>query len=363
MNFDHPLTFTPLYKHRIWGGRLLEQKLGRHLPADTLIGESWEIVDRPDDQSVVADGPLAGITLHELWTEHRTAVFGEGAPDSPRFPLLAKILDAKEKLSVQVHPPAQVAAQMNAGRQLVGVDVGVAASAGSQSLCDPKDSEGAQRASGPPKGGTPTDRTPTEPVAEPKTEMWYLLDAEPDAELFVGFRNGVTRDSFAASLKTGACAELLHRIPVRQGDFIFIPSGRCHAIGAGCFIIEIQQNSDTTYRVFDWNRTDASGKPRELHIDESLRSMDFNDHEPALDRADGETLVSCDYFRVDRWTLRGPRRDDEAIGSIFTVVEGSVRCGGREFRRGDFFLLPACAADRTITPASEVATLLRSAAV
>lgn len=312
MTFDHPLTFQPLYKHRIWGGRTLESKLGRALPAETLIGESWELVDREEDQSVVDRGPHAGKTLHELWTAHRAAVFGPHAPALPRFPLLAKILDAREKLSVQVHPPAHLAASLE---------------------------------------------------GEPKTEMWYLLDADAGADLFVGFRNGVTRESFEASLKTGACAELLHRLPVERNDFIFIPSGRCHAIGAGCFIIEIQQNSDTTYRVFDWNRVDAAGKPRELHVPESLASIDFADHEPALGEPDGETLVRCDHFRVDRWELTTPRKDDEATGSLFTVVDGRVACGGREFATGDFFLLPASATERTLKPLTSQATVLRSVIV
>lgn len=312
MTFDQPITFKPLYKERIWGGRMLEEKLARPLPPGTPIGESWELVDRADDQSIVDHGPHAGITLHELWTKHRAEIFGASVPGTARFPLLAKILDAREKLSVQVHPPAHLAAQLH---------------------------------------------------GEPKTEMWYLLDADPNADLFVGFRNGVTRESFAAALQAGTCAELLHRIPVQRGDFISIPSGRCHAIGGGCFIIEIQQNSDTTCRVFDWNRVDASGKPRQLHIAESLLSIDFDDHEPALGTTTGETLVSCEYFRVDQWHLTGPRRDAEATGSIFTVVEGAVLCGQREFHRGDFFLLPASARDRDLTPLTPSATLLRSVAV
>lgn len=313
MKFDQPLTFKPLYKHRIWGGRMLEEKLHRELPPETPIGESWELVDRADDQSVVAHGPHAGITLHELWTKHRAAVFGTTAPDTPRFPLLAKILDAREKLSVQVHPPAHLAAQLN---------------------------------------------------GEPKTEMWYLLDADANADLFVGFRNGVTRESFEAALNSGECERLLHRIPVTRGDFIFIPSGRCHAIGGGCFIIEIQQNSDTTYRVFDWNRVEpSSGKPRELHIAESLASIDFTDHEPPLGIATGEALVSCEHFRIDQWHLKELRRDEEGVGSVFTVVDGIVRCGDRAFQRGDFFLLPATAADRDLAPITLDATLLRSVAV
>lgn len=311
MSFDQPLVFKPFYKERIWGGRRLASDLGRELPLTVPIGESWELVDRADDQSVVADGPHAGVTLHELWTRHRDAVFGPGAPDAPRFPVLAKILDAREKLSVQVHPPARIAASLN---------------------------------------------------GEPKTEMWFLLDADADAALYAGFRNGVTRESFEKALRAGTCEELLHRIPVRAGDSIFIPSGRCHAIGGGCFIIEIQQNSDTTYRVFDWNRTGSDGKPRELHIDESLASIDFNDHEPSLTQPVGETLAACEHFKVERWRFSGSRVDGEAVGALFTVTDGAVRCVGREFYRGDFFLLPAASEERELSAISPTAEVLRSVA-
>lgn len=311
MTFDQPLVFKPLYKERIWGGRRLATDLGRDLPSGMAVGESWELVDRDEDQSGVADGPHAGMTLHELWTRHRDAVFGPDAPQEPRYPLLAKILDARETLSVQVHPPASVAATLNGA---------------------------------------------------PKTEMWYLLDADPAAALYAGFRNGVTREAFETALRAGTCAELLHRIPVRAGDSIFIPSGRCHAIGAGCLIVEIQQNSDTTYRVFDWNRNGADGKPRELHIEQSLASIDFSDHEPALNQPAGETLVACEHFVVERWRFAGRRTDDEKAGSLFTVLNGRVRCGGREFRRGDFFLLPAASPHRELEAATAAAEVLRSVA-
>ena len=294
---------------RIWGGRKIATMLGKPLPADVPIGESWELVDREDAQSVVATGEFAGTTLHDLWMKMREPVFGPGLPDTPRFPLLAKILDARETLSVQVHPPAHRAAEL--------------------------------------KG-------------EPKTEMWYLLDAEPDAELFAGFRRGTTRADFEQALGAGRVAELLHRVPVRAGDAMFIPSGRCHAIGAGCLIIEIQQNSDTTYRVFDWNRVGLDGKPRTLHVAESLASIDFNDHEPSLSRPDGEVIVSCPEFHVERWSLTVPRRDHSATGVIFTVLSGEVICGATHFKLGDFFILPAESKDRLLSPAGSAATVLRS---
>jgi mannose-6-phosphate isomerase len=306
--FDQPISFRPLFMERIWGGRKLEEKLGKALPAAGPFGESWELVDRADAQSVVDGGEFAGRTLHELWVEHREAVFGR-VPDAPRFPLLAKILDAREVLSVQVHPPASLAAEL---------------------------------------GG------------EPKTEMWYVLEAEPDAEIFAGFRAGVDRAAFEAALAGGTAAELLHRLPVRAGDAIFIPSGRCHAIGAGCLMVEIQQNSDTTYRVFDWNRLGPDGKPRALHVEESLRSIDFADYEPGLAVARGETIAACEFFEVEHWALTEPRADVSGGAGIFVVLEGKVACGGREFSIGEFFLLPAMATERTLRPKSAGTRVLRA---
>ena len=309
MSFQQPLTFEPHYMDRVWGGRSLETKLHRKLPADRPIGESWELVDREEVQSVVNHGDLAGTTLHELWENMRELVFGEGLPDAPRFPLLAKLLDARDTLSVQVHPPAHKAEEL--------------------------------------KG-------------DPKTEMWFLLDADPDAVLYAGFKNGVTQQSLEAALSTGNVESMLHKIPVHAGDAMFIPSGRCHAIGAGCFMVEIQQNSDTTYRVFDWNRTGLDGKPRELHVPQSLASIDFTDHEPGLAQQVGETIVRCPLFQVDCWNLHVPRADPSKRGVIFTVLTGEVVCAGRTFRAGDFFLLPAAAEDRALVPTESGTAVLRT---
>ena len=309
MSLQKPLTFRPLFMERVWGGHRLAAMPGKGAPAGAPIGESWELVDRPDAQSVVARGPFIGTTLHELWTVFRKDVFGAHVPDSARFPLLAKILDAQDTLSVQVHPPAHKAAEL---------------------------------------GG------------EPKTEMWYLLDAAKGAELFAGFRRGTTRAGFEHALAEGRVAELLHRVPVRAGDAMFIPSGRCHAIGAGCLIVEIQQNSDTTYRVFDWNRTGLDGKPRALHVAESLASIDFSDHEPALAKPVGETVASCAEFHVEHWQLTASRADTSADGVIFTVLGGTVECGGERFACGQFFILPAKATDRTLLPKTPGAAVLRT---
>ena len=264
----YPLTFHPIFKERVWGGRKLEALYQKPLPPRTPIGESWEISDRPGDVSVVANGPLAGKDLRWLMENHARDLLGDAKPAAGnRFPWLCKILDAREKLSLQVHPPAHKAAEL---------------------------------------GG------------EPKTEMWFIADAAPDAELFVGVKRGVTRAEFEKKIQTGEVAGCFHRIPVRAGDAMFLPGGRVHAIGAGVVIFEIQQNSDTTYRVFDWNRVGLDGKPRALHISQSLASIDFSDFEPKLvetkliggekiiggGQIQWRSLAENPLFNVEAWELK-----------------------------------------------------------
>ncbi len=304
-----PLVFEPLFMERVWGGRRLETLLGKRLQPGVRVGESWEIVDREEAQSVVHEGPLRGLTLHELWTEQRETIFGPGLADTPRFPLLCKILDAQDRLSVQVHPPTEIAARL---------------------------------------GG------------ESKTEVWFILDALLESDLYAGLKRGVTRAVFEQALRDGRVAEQIHAFPIQAGDTMFIPSGRIHAIGAGNLIIEVQQNSDTTYRVFDWNRVGLDGEPRKLHVAESMESIDFADAEPRLCVPQGETLVECTNFRVERWALDQPRMSMGQGFAIFSVVAGRVRCGGHEFSRGAFFLLPANAEDREIAPLEPGASVLRT---
>jgi mannose-6-phosphate isomerase len=308
-SMDQPLVFEPLFMERIWGGRRLETLLGKRLPPGVRIGESWELVDREEAQSVVHEGPFRGWTLNDLWTQRRTQLFGTGLPETPRFPLLCKILDAQERLSLQVHPPAAVAPRL---------------------------------------GG------------EPKTEMWYLLDALLDSNLYAGLKRGVTRAAFEHALQDGHVADKIHGFPIKSGDAMFIPSGRVHAIGAGNLIVEVQQNSDTTYRVFDWNRLGLDGKPRELHVGESMESINFDDVEPGVVAPRGETLVECPQFQVEKWVLTEPRVSPGPGFAIFTVTEGTIECGGSRFARGAFFLLPANAEDRVLRPLAAETSVLRT---
>jgi mannose-6-phosphate isomerase len=303
-----PISFKPLYMERVWGGRELETVYGRALPnATSPFGESWEIVDRDQEQSVVTGGPFVGKTLHELWSGHREEVFGSGLPDSERFPILIKILDARDDLSIQVHPPVAKAAEL---------------------------------------GG------------EPKTEMWVIADATPDATLYVGLKKGVTRAQFELAIKNQAVEACVHSIYPKVGESIFIPSGRLHAIGAGLLIHEIQQNSDTTYRVFDWNRVGLDGQPRALHVAESLASIDFDDFEPGMDLPQGDLIAECAYFKTSRKTLQA----GETIGnplpdrfSILGLVEGSLASeDGKVFHKGEYLLLPKGAEGLTAAEASVV---------
>jgi mannose-6-phosphate isomerase len=313
-NLMAPLSFHPIFRERIWGGRRLESEFGKKLPPKVRIGESWEIVDRPEAQSVVVSGPLKGETLHEIWSKHRKEIFGD-VPDGPsrtgstRFPLLIKLLDAQEKLSLQVHPSERIAAKL---------------------------------------GG------------EPKTECWYVAAADPNAEIFAGFRAPISREQFEKSLRAGSATDHVHTIRTNKGDAMFLPAGRFHAVGAGNLLVEIQQNSDTTYRVFDWGRIDANGQPRPLHVDQALQCIDFNDLEPNLIKPKGELLVRHHLFEIQKWNLDSPR-EGSATGqfAIFCCLTGSLNCAGVDLRPGEFFLVPASLPDRHLRPQGDETTLLR----
>jgi mannose-6-phosphate isomerase len=287
----------------------MQTHFDRALSGENRIGESWELVDREDAQSIVSETQFRGVSLHEIWTNYRHEIFGDGY-DSVRFPILVKILDASDTLSLQVHPGMPGT-----------IDV----------------------------------------LAEPKSEFWYFVATEEGAGIYAGLKRGVRKSDFESALATGKVLDLLHRMPTHPDSYIAIPGGRLHAIDAGNVLFEIQQNSDTTYRVFDWNRLGLDGKPRQLHVEESLRCIDFSDFEPALGKCDTENLVACDWFRVDRWLLnQGRQANSEPKFSIFQVVTGIVSFGTRFFRRGDLFLVPAESHKGSVTPQDGMATVLRT---
>ena len=306
----YPLTFKPVLKERIWGGRLLETEYQKSLPAGP-IGESWEITDRTEGVSVIENGPLAGRDLRWLMENHAKQLLGKSHPSSGRFPLLAKIIDARDKLSLQVHPSAKSARRF---------------------------------------GG------------ELKTELWYVARAKRGSQLFAGLKRGVTKQKFEAAIRAGTVAHCFHRISVRAGDALFLPSGRVHAIGDGIVIFEIQQNSDTTYRVFDWNRVDDKGRPRDLHIQQSLLSIDFADFKPSLVRApfSGEkvrcrTLCASPPFEAREFELE-PRTETSIqfeSALVVAVLDGQIQLQAAKtkltLRPGGFCLIPAVCEAVTIS--------------
>ena len=326
-----PLVLRPLYRRYIWGGRHFESSLGRTLPPGDDYAESWELVDRGADQSVVAAGPLAGTTLGALVREHGRDLLGRHAPQAA-FPLLFKFLDACRDLSVQVHPDDARAARL-----------------------------------------TPPDRG--------KTEAWYVVDAEPGARIYAGLKPGVDIPGLAAGLRSGRCDELLHSFAARPGDCVFIPAGTVHAIGAGLIVAEIQQSSDVTYRLFDWNRTGPDGRPRPLHIEAGLDAVTrLGPVAPVETGPSADTwaadpsanclvrrLVTSDYFLFDevqaapqsagRWRVGG---DDTC--HFIAVLSGRVTLEARwslpPLGRGACVLLPAASGVHSLAlePASPAAT-------
>jgi mannose-6-phosphate isomerase len=311
---DSPLRFQPLFRRYLWGGRRLATRLGKSIGPEHDYAESWEVVDHDDDQSVVIAGPLAGATLGELVQERGPELLGRHAPRT-RFPLLMKLLDCNRTLSVQVHPNDQQAARQS-----------------------------------PPDLG--------------KTEAWVVIDAEPGSRIYAGLKPGVTPDQLRAALDAGTCAECLHDFAARPGDCVFIPAGTVHALGEGLLIAEIQQASDTTFRLFDWNRVDAQGQPRPLHIEQALAVTDFErgpikPQTPApTPDANRERLVACDQFQLDRRRASEPvvlGGDDRFC--LLTVLDGALTLDGDPTRQplhaGESALLPAAAGPTRGVPTGE----------
>lgn len=312
---NYPLRFEPIFKERIWGGRRLETALGKELPAGKLIGESWEISNHGDDSSVIANGPLRGRTLRELMQTAPESLLGDNA--SPRdaqvsnsslqFPLLVKWIDAREKLSIQVHPP--------------------------------------------------DDHPRLPPGERGKTECWFVVGAEPGSEIYLGLRRGIDRAALLHELSRGTVDRCLSVLPARPGDFFFVPAGTPHAIGAGVLLAEIQQTSDTTFRLFDWNRIDpATGRPRKLQIEEALDSINFHADTSVFDSTAAHTAATfritllspdqCPYFALSwrRFVAVENFAEPERCHVLVCLCGSGAIVGGAErilVKRGDSLLLPS----------------------
>ncbi|MGL4512976.1 MAG: type I phosphomannose isomerase catalytic subunit [Lacipirellulaceae bacterium] len=317
----YPLRLKPIFQEYLWGGRRLGSLLGKEIGDGPTYAESWEAVDHPDGQSFVTKGPLAGVTLGELSRQHPEELYGPGIVRE-RFPLLLKYLDAQKTLSVQVHPnDAQAALQ------------------------------------------TPPDLG--------KTEAWVVLAAEPGSLIYAGLKPGTDRAALEAAIADGRCDALLHSFEPMPGDCVFIPAGTVHALGAGLVIAEVQQASNTTFRLFDWNRIDKDGKPRPLHVAQSLAVTDYergpvSPAQPQAVAAGRERLVACDKFVLDR--LR-PTADGLPLAGrpgfrLLTVVMGEATVAGpgcdERLTLGQTLLVPASAVEGLVVTGSPGATLLEA---
>lgn len=319
----YPLKFQPLYFARIWGGSQLSEFLHRQLPSsEEPIGESWELVDREAVQSQVVNGPLAGHTIHELIEFYGRSLLGSKWTGG-RFPLLVKLIDAGQRLSLQVHPDEQACAKLGNG-------------------------------------------------AEPKTEMWYIIAALRGAKIMAGLSPRGTRRQLVENLNSPDVENLLQVYPSQPGDAYFISAGTLHAIGEGNLLLEIQQNSDTTYRVSDWGRVDQSGRSRQLHLQEAMESIDFmNRTSPRIPGVVGDVahnrkfpmINRCRFFSVDSLLLVSPWRDDTAHGSSFHLISAinqplalarSMESESLlDLQPGESALIPACFGSYAIRPLAE----------
>jgi mannose-6-phosphate isomerase len=302
----YPFRFEPIYQYRLWGGRKLEHIVAAPLPPDQPIGEAWILSDRDDFTSLVAEGPLAGKSIQDLIQLSPKGMFGERAGKLTRYPLLLKFLDAQEMLSVQVHPS-------DAHKDLLP------------------------------------------PGERGKTEAWVVLESEPESSIFAGLKPGTTAEDIRHGLATKTVADDLASFRPKPGDGVLIRAGTVHALGGGVVVFEVQQNSDVTFRLYDWDRVDPkTGKPRELHIEDSLKCIDFT--EGPVDRSIPkiletapvlrEELFSCEFFITYRFTGTSPFTvgAEGALRSIVVLDGAGHLSRGKDlfpFRRGEVWLLPA----------------------
>jgi mannose-6-phosphate isomerase len=298
---NFPLRFAPIFRSYIWGGRRLHSMLGKPIPSEGVWAESWEIVDHGPDQSVVVGGPWQGWSLGKLIETHPTAMLGEQARPLDGFPLLLKYLDCNRVLSVQVHPNDEYARKM------------------------PKPDLG-------------------------KTEAWYVIEAQPGALIYAGLKPGVDRQMLSRSIEAGRCEDCLQTLSPKAGDCIFIPAGTVHALGEGLVVAEIQQASDTTFRLFDWNRVGDDGKPRPLHIEQALDVIDYTSTNLGFAERRvhslgfGSLLVDCDKFQlieVDASCHIAPCGGFMILSVILGNLQLETQVSSESLKTGDSILLPA----------------------
>lgn len=293
----YPFKFKPIYKKRIWGGQKLRTFFGKDLPRAEKIGESWELADLPNDKSIISNGKLAGQTLNWVVRTYPKEITGDENFKLP-FPLLIKFLNAEDILSIQVHPDAETCRRMGKG--------------------------------------------------EPKTECWYIIDAEPEAFIYKGLKPGVTKKKIAQAITKGTVENLLQKVPVRRGECHFLPAGTTHSIGPGILIAEIQTPSDTTYRLFDFNRLDNTKRPRPLHIKEALESIHFGRADELSVTTIGR-LIDCEYFTIDKGHQAKACELLLSSGKMKTliIISGAGTISAKDntsigFKAGDCLLVPSC---------------------
>jgi mannose-6-phosphate isomerase len=295
----YPMKFKPIYKEMIWGGANLEKIFGKKVPSNHT-GESWELSSHSNGTSVVANGYLAGKDLNAIIGEYKEKLMGEKFANEKYFPLLIKIIDANDKLSIQVHPDDDHADQ-------------VQGEAG-------------------------------------KTEAWYVVEAKENAQIVYGIKDHITKHDFIKAVETNRVHDMVNKVAVKSGDMILVPAGTIHTLLDGVVVYEVQQNSDTTYRVYDYNRTDNHGKMRELHTEKAIQVINFGEQPNCIFP---DNRIQCQYFSMEKVAVDGQKAEmttDQFI--IYCVVSGSGKIlyneSVEELNHGDTVLIPACLGNFTL---------------
>lgn len=321
MQSFYPLVFEPIYKAKIWGGRRLSTLFDRQLPPDAQVGESWEIADRAEESSIIAEGDFQGMSLEYIRTNFPQELYGEQADEyTDRFPLMFKFIDAEDDLSLQVHPDDKYAQQH-------------------------ADDSG-------------------------KNEAWYVVDAMPDAQITRGFRAGITQAKAKKALEDGTFPNVTDIYDVETGDVIFMPPGTLHGIGRGLVIAEIQQNSDVTYRVYDYDRSDVYGRKRPLHVEDAFNVLSFGDPgattvKPVNVSHLQQRLITCEHFSLYKYDFREPIHQYSLnrfrilsnVSGFGTIISPEGLFEDVEFHPGTTILMPAAVKDFSLVPATHCVML------